>query len=104
MYGDCPHDIDAEEALAGMRRDKPAYDGVPSNLASYDARKLKILRKCTQPQHITQFLPPQAAAMVKSCFKSHQIHWRPSVPTGTLLCAMMPESDLISLFNCSLLV
>ena len=66
MYGDCPQEIDAEKALAGMRRDKPSYDGVPSNLASYDARKLKILRKCTQPQLITQFLPPQAAAMVKS--------------------------------------
>lgn len=81
LHGPCPDDVDAEAALASLRRDKPTYDGIPSNLASYDASKLKVLRKVTQPKRIVDFLPPQAAAMVKS-FEQSIIRPKPVEPSG----------------------
>lgn len=66
LHGSCPDHLTCETALSGMRRDKPTYDGVPSNLASYDHDKLKILKKVTQAKRIVDFLPLAAAAMVKS--------------------------------------
>ena len=66
MHGPCPEDIEAEAALSAMRRDKPTYDGIPSNLASFDIEKLKILKKVTQPKRILEFLPAQAAGLVKT--------------------------------------
>ena len=66
LHGSCPDHLTCEAALSGMRRDKPTYDGVPSNLATFDHEKLKILKKVTQPKRIVDFLPPTAAAMVKN--------------------------------------
>eukprot|EP00438_Fugacium_kawagutii_P034634 Skav232689 [mRNA] locus=scaffold2892:36534:39881:+ [translate_table: standard] len=66
LHGDCPHDTDAESALRSLRGGIPSYDGVPSNLASYDPEKLKILRQSTAPQPVVNFLPSEAKALVNS--------------------------------------
>ena len=65
-YGECPEQLDPEVAFQSLKGGKPSYDGVPNNLASYDADKLKILSKGTCPKHIASFLPPPAAALVKN--------------------------------------
>ena len=66
LHGDCPPDLTPEVALSKLRGGKPAYDGVPNNLDSYDPRKLKILSKGTVPKHILSFLPSEAAALVRN--------------------------------------
>ena len=65
-YGECPVQLDPETAFLSLKGGKPCYDGVPNNLASYDADKLKILSKGTCPKHIASFLPPAAAVLVKN--------------------------------------
>ena len=64
--GEWPEQLDPEVAFQSLKGGKPSYDGVPNNLASYDADKLKILSKGTCPKHIASSLPPPAAALVKN--------------------------------------
>ena len=66
LHGDCPEGLCVESSLQLMRGSLSPYDGIPSNLAPYEPGKLKILEKGTCPQHIVQFLPPEAAAVVKN--------------------------------------
>eukprot|EP00438_Fugacium_kawagutii_P020747 Skav227424 [mRNA] locus=scaffold1986:83849:88250:+ [translate_table: standard] len=66
MHGECPGELTPEQALQSMRGSLSSYEGIPSNLAAYSHDRLKILEKGTCPQHIVQFLPPEAAVVVKN--------------------------------------
>lgn len=66
LHGFCPDGMTPESALQSLRGSLSSYEGIPSNLAAYDPKKLKILQKGTNPQHIGQFLPAEAAAVVRN--------------------------------------
>eukprot|EP00435_Cladocopium_sp_Y103_P009898 s3109_g2.t1 len=66
MHGEPPEGLTAELALASLKGVKTGYDGVPSNLAPFDPSKLKILATSVAPQHIKQFLPPEAKKLITS--------------------------------------
>lgn len=70
LHGDCHSDCTPESALSSLCGGKPSYDGVPNNLAPYDPNKLKILSKGASPRHVLQFLPPEAAAIVRDFRRS----------------------------------
>lgn len=66
MHGEPPDGLTCEKALETLKGVKTGYDGVPSNLAPFDSSKLKILATSVAPQHIKQFLPPEARKLVTS--------------------------------------
>ena len=100
-YGECPVQLDPETAFLSLKGGKPCYDGVPNNLASYDADKLKILSKGTCPKHIASFLPPAAAVLVKNYDREILSPSRDNIlhlfnHIGILLFATMRVPDLTS--------
>ena len=70
LHGECEPDCSPDSALLSLCGGKPSYNGVPNNLAPYDHHKLKILSKGATPRHVLQFLPPEAAAIVRGFRRS----------------------------------
>ena len=61
-YGPPPEDMGEESALAKLMGAHSLYTQEPLKLASYDIRKLKILRRNIQPQDIRTLLPKKVAS------------------------------------------
>ena len=81
LYGADVEAQSPEEALKGLCGGKPAYDGIPSNLASYSEEKLKILKSKVQPRHIRDFLPVEAKKLLQHADK-HIVKDKAEVETG----------------------
>lgn len=79
LHGDCPDGLDVESGLQALKGSTSSYEGIPSNLAPYEPGKLKILEKGTCPKHIGQFLPAEAASLVKRYRSSIVRHPAPSL-------------------------
>ena len=65
LYGEPCEGMTPESALKDLRSADVSYSGVPSNLASYDPSKLKVLRSNLKPKRITNFLPPEPAKLIE---------------------------------------
>lgn len=65
LHGMPEEDMSPESALRELQAAECSYDGVPSNLANYDAAKLKVLHSTHKPKKISQFLPPEPAKLIE---------------------------------------
>lgn len=64
LYGSDESDSTGRDALRSLCGGKPAYDGIPNNLASYSEERLKILKSTMQPRHVRDFLPVEAQKLL----------------------------------------
>ena len=64
MYGDVPNDLDPDSALRELMRSHSQY-GDPSNLAPFDAGKLKILKSKFKPKPLSDLLPPHVMPLFR---------------------------------------
>ena len=64
LYGGDESASTGRDALKSLCGSKPAYDGVPNNLASYSEERLKILKSTMHPRHVRDFLPVEAQKLL----------------------------------------
>ncbi len=64
MHGGVPEDLDPDSALRELMRTHSQY-GDPSNLATFDASKLKILKSKFKPKPLSDLLPPHVMPLFR---------------------------------------
>ena len=63
--GQCPSDLLPDQALHDLVKAQHLYEGEPSNLVEFDAKKLKILTSSVQPKSLSSLLPPHVLPLFR---------------------------------------
>eukprot|EP00435_Cladocopium_sp_Y103_P063995 s293_g25.t1 len=64
--GECPSGYSPSSCLQDMMKSHNLYEGEPSNLAPFDAQKLKILKSVVKPKPIEDLLPPHLLPLIQN--------------------------------------